>query len=362
MSSVVADLTAPSSAGTRRAERTDETTGELALFHRGLADLCRANVPLPRALRILHVDLEHGALAREAAAMADEIEQGTPLAEAYGRRERLFSPVYRALVESGVASGGALPEVLDEIAIHASQRARLVDRMRRALAYPLVAAGFVVVIGTMLTLFVNPLDHSVTSQGLGVDAEQRFDWSAWAGLGAVLLFVAGSLAFAFLRRPLDEGASPRGVGFRLPLLGRMRLYAAKGGFAATLALLLRRRTPLPKALHVTAHATEDPRIRALVERMAREAEAGGSLAESIGRGGLISPSLAWFLESTTSERGAADALEDIASIYRQRLERAADRVAVLAAPIAQVLIGIVVLGFALSYMSSAFRLSGQVPY
>lgn len=360
MSSVATELQAPATPS-RHVERGDTLRGELALFHRGLADLCRANVPLPRALRILHVDLERGAMAREAIAMANEVEQGVPLAEAYARRGQHFSPVYRALVEAGVAGGGGLPDVLDEIATHASQRARINERMRRALAYPLVAAGFVVVIGALLTFFVSPIDQTVTSQGLGVDVTQPFGWSAWSGAGIVLLLLIVGFGYAMLRRPLDEGVGPRSLAFRLPLLGRMRLYASKAGFAATLALLLRRRTPLPKALRITASATDDPEIRARVTHMADVADAGGSLPESLGSGDLVSPSLAWFLEATSNERGADDALEDIAAIYRQRLERTTERVAVLAAPIAQILIGIVVLGFALSYMSSAFRISGGIP-
>jgi type II secretory pathway component PulF len=357
VSSATAELEAPRTPS-RHLERGDTLRGELALFHRGLADLCRANVPLPRALRILHVDLERGPMAREAVRMAEEIEQGVPLTEAYGARGTHFSPVYRALVEAGVAGGGALPDVLDEIATHASQRQRINERMRGALAYPLVAAGFVVVIGALLTLFVAPLDQTVQSQGFGVDQGRSPGWSAWSGAGLAVLLVGILFTWALLRRPIDEGAGPRSLAFRLPLLGRMRLYATKASFAGTLALLLRRETPLPQALKITADATDDPEVRARVQRMAEAAEAGAGLPESIGSGALVSPSLAWFLEAASNERSAAEALEDIAAIYRQRLERAADRVAVLAAPVAQVLIGIVVLGFALSYMSSAFRLGG----
>lgn len=351
MSSVAAEI-APPATPSRLAERNAAPHGELALFHHGLADLCRANVPLPRALRILHVDLERGPLARHAAAMADEIEAGTPLAEAYGRCS--FSPVYRALVEAGVTSG-ALPDVLDEIAIHASQRARSTDRMRRALAYPLVAASFVIVIGALLTFFVAPIERQFPIGGTSGTSSPTAGIAAWTGLGIALLVVAVGIAVAMLRSPLDEGVGPAGIVFRLPLIGRMRLLAGKSGFAGTLALLLRRSMPLPAALELTARATKDREIRAHVARMAAAAHAGDSLAQSIGRGSLVSPSLAWFLEATSTERGAADALDDIAAIYRQRLERTAERVAVLAAPLAQVLIGVVVLGFALAYTSAAFQ-------
>ena len=329
--------------------------GDLALFHRGLADLCRANVPLPRALRILQFDLERGSMAREAAAMADEIERGVPLVQAYASREKHFSPVYRALVEAGLSSGGALPDVLEEIALHASTRAKIVERMRRTLAYPMIAAGFVVVIGTMLMLFVRPTESITIQNSTPIEPSSYIPLKS--ALGLLGLAVGLGLAYAYLRKPMDEGRSPRTFGFTIPLIGRMRLYAAKASFSATLALLLRRRLPLPRALRLTAAATDDAAVRERVERMAQRAEGGMGLGEAVEAGDIISPSLSWLLESSANQNGAADALDDIASIYRQRLERTAERVAVLAAPIAQLLIGLVVLGFALSYMTLAFRMS-----
>jgi general secretion pathway protein F len=329
--------------------------GDLALFHRGLADLCRANVPLPRALRILQGDLEKGDLAREIATMADEIEKGVPLVEAYAARRKYFPPVYGALLELGMAGGGALPEVLEEISIHASARAHIAERLKRTLAYPMVAGLFVLVLGIVLILFVGPSRVTELSQGMAPPAPAE-GWSFASGFGLLALAAVAVIALVWVRRPLDDETRPHSLAFRLPLFGRLRLLAAKASFAGTMALLLRRSTPLPTALSLTAAATNDASIRARIEEMARIADGGGNLGDAVQAGDLISPSLSWFLQAAPSERSAAEALDDIASIYRQRLERAADRVAVLAAPVAQMLIGLVVLGFALSYMSSAFQM------
>lgn len=359
MSSVLADnpaTRAQNAAPTAPSNRDRSgVRGDVALFHRGLADLCRANVPLPRALRILQFDLERGPMAREAAAMADEIDRGVPLAEAYARREKHFSPVYRALVDAGLSAGGALPEVLEEIAVHASTRAKIVERMRRTLAYPMIAACFVVVIGTLLVLFVRPSENVMLQSGGTVTPGTYVPLRTAIGLLGLAAVLA--MLYTFLRKPIDEGRSPRTFGFTLPLIGAMRLYAAKASFSATLALLLRRHLPLPKALRLTAAATDDAVMRERVARMADRAEAGSGLSEAVDAGDMISPSLSWLLESSANQNGAADALDDIASIYRQRLERTAERVAILAAPLAQLLIGLVVLGFALSYMTIAFRMT-----
>ncbi len=361
MSSVASDFLQDDSfedagrSSSRRASR-GSVRGDLALFHRGLADLCRAQVPLPRALRILQSDLERGPMARAAAEMADEIEQGTPLVEAYSRHQDRFSPVYRALITAGMGGGGALPDVLDEIAGHASLRTSILEQMRRTMAYPLVATGFVVLVGAALLVFVG----SPLGGALGLDPElsstRGSGWQAWSGVGVAALALVGIAVWSMLRKSHDDGVGPAAWSWKLPLIGRIKTFSAKASFASTLALLLRRSIPLPQAMRLTATATDSPAIRSRVERMAEAAESGSGLTDSVEAGGLISPSLSWFLEAAANEQAAADALDDIASIYRQRLERSADRVALIAAPAAQLLVGLVVLGFALTYMTGAVDL------
>ena len=75
-----------------------------------------------------------------------------------------------------------------------------------------------------------------TTQAFGIATATR---SAWLGV-------------ALLRKPLDPGAGPSGIRFKLPLIGRLRSLAAKAGFASTMALLLRRQVPLPRALELCA--------------------------------------------------------------------------------------------------------------
>ncbi len=331
---------------------------DLALFHRTLSELCRAQVPLSRALTLLQVDLRKGKLRAAVGDMAQAVENGVPLGQAYQQHRRHFPELYRALVEAGIASGN-FPGVLDEIARHANDRAYVAERLRRALAYPVVAGSFVIVLGIVLVAFVGPqlraaMASIATATAGGVGGANGDLLSPWlttvGGLGVLALALFAAIGFAWLRSPLDAGAGLDALGYRLPLIGRLRLFAAKASFASTMALLARRGMPLPKALALAAAATDDRRIRRCVEVMVARAAEGASLTEAVRSGDLISPSLLWLVEAAESSGSAAAALEDVARLYRERLERAVDRLCTLATPIAELLLGIVVLGFAVSYM------------
>jgi len=324
-------------------ERTLETSSdELALFHRTLADLCRAEIPLPKAFRLLQGDLRNGKLRAAVKEMTTEVEGGVPLGEAYARRMGRFPPLYRALVEIGIVSGD-LPSILEEISRHAAQRASVAARIRKALAYPLIAAGFVLGIGAFLVLYVAPtLWHF--PQALDLSSPLLY---ARAALGALVALFLGAVVFGWVRAPLESGGSR---AFAMPVLGRLRLYAAQSSFAATLALLLRRDVPLPSALAMAAEGSENKRLAARGRTMAEQARAGLGLTDVLREDRTFAPTLLWLVEAMEGSGETAQALDDVSAIYRQRLERAVDRVTTLVTPVAELVIGVVVFVFAYSFM------------
>ncbi|MHC4514806.1 MAG: type II secretion system F family protein [Planctomycetota bacterium] len=352
MSSVLADAPASTmSGGTSAAE-------ELALFHRTLAELCRARVPLPRALMMLQHDLSKGPLQREVEMMAAEVEEGVPLVIAYHSRRHLFPDLYRALVEAGIAASD-LPGVLDEIAAHASSEAEIRRRVGTSLRYPLYVLVAIVLIGTALVLFL-PRIVTTTLQLRGelfndtATLTTYLDLLPWIGLGVLGLACAAVFLFAVFRRTFD-GGGPHGLLFRMPVLGRLRSYAARASFASTLALLARRQLPLPRMLALAAAATDNTTTREHIQQMLERAEGGEGMVGSIRAGNLIAPGLLFLLQTAETCGTAPDALSEVARIYRQRLERATDRLCTLIRPAAEILLGIVVMLFALAYMFPALH-------
>ncbi|MHC4847808.1 MAG: type II secretion system F family protein [Planctomycetota bacterium] len=313
---------------------------ELALFHRTLADLCRARVPLPSALQSLREQLRSGPLRDATDAMVRDAEEGMPLDEAYEKHARRFPPLYRALVEAGIASGD-LAGVLDQIADHAGLRAETLARVRRALAYPLLTGVFVLVIGTLLGVFVLPrLWEAVTTAGL--EGAQTLRLPALALLGGLL--VVGALGVL--------AAGPFGGRWRMPVLGPLRDEADRAAYASALALLLRRQVSLPTALRLAAAGLGE-RLRQSAERVAGEAGRGVPLGERVGE--IFEPTLAFLIRSADGSRDLATALDDVSTIHRRRLGRAIDRVETMIVPLAEVILGGIVFLLAYSYIVPMFE-------
>ena len=180
------------------------------------------------------------------------------------------------------------------------------------------------------------------------------DLLPWIALGLLALICIVMFGLAALRRPLD-GSGPNSLMFRLPVFGRLRAYAQKASFASTLALLARRKLPLPRMLSLAAAATDDKTTARHIQTMADHAEGGESMVESVRAGNLIAPGLLFLLKTAETCGTAPSALTDVARIYRQRLERATDRLCTLIRPAAEVVLGVVVMLFALAYIFPALH-------
>jgi len=337
-----------SSATTSRLARVaGGESDELALFHRTLAQLCRADVPLPRAFRMLQGDVARGRLHEAVGELASEVEGGVPLGEAYGRHRDAFPPLYRALIEVGMVSGD-LPGVLDEIARHAARRADFLARLRGALAYPAVAAAFVLLLGGGLLVFVGP---SLFRLPEGMELDPPFSLAAGALVGLGLL-VAGYFFAGWLRAPLARAARR---AFRPRLLGRIQLLADKAQLCATLALLLRRQVPLPQALALAGEACEDRALRRDVVAMAAKAGAGAPLHDLLRDASVLEPTLLWIVGAAEGTGETPRALEDVADVCAARLARAVDRLTTFATPAAELIVGLVVFLFAYSFLLPLFE-------
>jgi len=316
---------------------------ELALFHRTLAEFCRAEVPLPRAFEALQGDLRRGRFRDAVAALAAEVQEGAPLGEAYARRRGTFPPLYRALVEAGIVSGD-LPGVLEEIARHAARRAELRGRLRHALAYPLVAALFVLGLGSVLVFVAGPTLFGLAGQ-MGLPSPLPYAAGALGVLAFGMLF---ALVFGFVRN-VD------GVGFRLPVLGRVRLQGARSSLAATLALLLRRNVPLTTALALGCEACDDRRLAKRLRVASEGAAAGAKLSEVLRESHTFEPTLLWLVEAAEGTQDLPRALDDVSDVCARRFERAVDRLSVLVTPSAELLVGAVVFLFAYSFLVPLFE-------
>jgi type II secretory pathway component PulF len=252
--------------------------------------------------------------------------------------------VHAALLRAGAAAGdvaGALEEVAEHVAAESEYRSRL----RAALAHPIVTALVVLVVGvgTVAALAGDVL--ALSDDETWADDTEPARWPLVAAGFAILVAYLLTVAVAVWRKsPLSAVGTRRLVPFR-----GLRLAHARASLASTLHLLLRRAVPLPIALDLAARTTASPGVAERVRRMATAARDGAGLTASLRTGDVMEPSLLWLVEAADGSASAADALGDVAAIYRQRVLRAIDRLGLIVRPFSELVVGAAVFLFALGF-------------
>jgi type II secretory pathway component PulF len=334
--------------------------------------MCRSGVPLPRAFAMLAPDLERGPLRDAVSGLADDLAAGAAFDQAYARHCDAFPAAYAALVAAGMRSGD-LPGALAEIARHAERRARVARTLRRATTGPLVTAIFVLIVGLALVVFVGPRFvglSEVTASLADLSSRSAAPTPSLASrpqiviaggvLAALAALVLATALFAWKRGPLDGRRGLGSVGLRWPIVGRIRLYAGLTALLSTLGSLLRRGVPLADALDLTAQATDEPELRRSALTMAAHAHDGSGLEDAARAAGLLPPSELWLLRAA-QERGApAEALEDLAAHYADRLDRAVGQASATIGPALEIAVGGVVFVLAYTFIVPITALATRV--
>ncbi len=85
-------------------------------------------MPIERGLRLIARDVRSKRLARTIEQVADQMESGKSLADAFGSHRKQFPPMYGQLVDMGVKSGR-----LSGILLNLGRHVELIRQLRAAL-------------------------------------------------------------------------------------------------------------------------------------------------------------------------------------------------------------------------------------
>src|SRR6195952_5268061 len=133
---------------------------DVTLFTRDLALLLRAGARINDGLELLAADRDFGRLRPVVADIRSHVVAGESFAEALGRHEGMFPPMYVALIRVGEASG-SLDQVLEVLADERTRTEALKRRLGDAVRYPLFVLGAAACVLLFFLTFVLPQFASV---------------------------------------------------------------------------------------------------------------------------------------------------------------------------------------------------------
>jgi general secretion pathway protein F len=337
------------------------TLDELLALNDEIAALVRSGVPLERGLAELGGDLP-GRLGALAATLAERTGRGEPLLQVLAEQSAGLPPVYRAVVEDGVAE----------------TRRGIVAALIYPLLVLLLACGMFAFFSRGIAPAMAATFEPFRTAGRAVFAT----WTAWgsvAGYAAaivplLILILAAAWWYQSRRAAIaDPRRSALLLGW-LPWVGETLRCSQTAAFAEVLALLVESEVPLPTGVVLAAQSCGNPRLISAATQLAERLQRGETLGTNVGQafqpdaesaklrpespthrtGAEFPPLLRWLMAAGQRQGALLPALKHAAETYRRRAEQQADLVRVLLPVVLTVAIG--------GSATALYALSLFVPY
>ena len=325
---------------------------DLAVFARQFATLIASGMPMLRSLYTLEDQTEDERLCGAIAGVRQDVEAGSSLADAMGRRPQVFDKLFRAMVQSGESSG-RLDEALDRIAYQMEKLDALKREIRSAIIYPafVFAAGVAVMLAVVIfivPIFADAFKQAVQDQPgesaslpaltqvmVGISNFLKGYWFIW-----VPGIIGATVAF-FQWKKTDKGrAQWDHVKLRLPMhIGDIVQKAAVARWSRTFAGAVASGVPLLESIKLTGQTAGSYPVEEAMEEVYASVKSGGTLAHPIEEAAVFPP-MVGHMVSVGEESGQLEAmLTKVADFYEAEVDTKVKALTSLIEPAMIVVVG-----------------------
>ena len=333
-----------------------------AIFANNLAIMLKAGLSISEAFDILE-DQTDGRFKKIIGKISKNINSGNPLSKALKLYPKIFSEFFLSSVMAG-ETAGTLDENLKSIGTRYNKQKDLLEKIRAAMAYPLIILFLSFLIGLLLTFWILP---KITSVFIGLDVElpasTRFlIWLAHGveTYGVQILFVLFFLIIFLIWLGKRKFVKPitHYVFLRFPIFSSLVRAKNLALFFRTLAVLLRSGVSIDESLIIAGNTLRNYYYQKSIKSIVREINQGKKLSEALrNQAGYYSKLTAGLVMVGERSGNLEEEFFNIAEIYERETE---SRVSVLSSaiePILLIIIGFVVGGLALSIITPIYTVT-----
>ncbi len=318
---------------------------DIVIFSRQFSVMISANIPVVQALKVLIEQTESVKLKMIISEVADEVNAGSRLSEALGKRSKIFSDFYVSVVKSGETSG-KLDEVLNYLADQMEKDYDMMHKVKGAMIYPAFVLSGLGAVGVIMMVWVVPkLTDIIAETGGELPFATRmlifisgFLASFWWLI--LIVIVGGVFGFKYyIKLPTGERQFDF-LKLKLPIFGPLfqKIYLVR--FMRSMHTLISGGVAISTSLEVSANVVGNAIYRELITET-REAIEGGSPLSSVFMESNEVPKMVSQMLSVGEKTGKVDVvLEKLTDFYSREIMNVLANLTKLIEPIIMVIMGI----------------------
>lgn len=341
------------------------STKDLAVFGRQFATMLNAGVPLVNCLNILEQQSENKSLQKVIAEVSREIEGGSTLFKAFNQYPNVFPNLFTSLIQVGETTG-TIDSILERLAVYYEKDYELKEKIKSAMAYPILVMIMAGLVTTFLVTFILPIFEGIFAD-MNIElpmmtkillAISHFTKNYWyiplAGLGAILYAFKIYTSTDIGKENLDR------VKMILPVFGLLGQKLSLARFNMSMAIMIGSGVPMLQALDVAKETLDNRILGREIDSMQESIQGGSSISSFLEKNKKF-PVMMSKMIAVGETTGALDSMLDkVAGFYEKEVNFMVDRLASLLEPLLIAFLGVVVGGIVISIMMPMLSLIGNV--
>lgn len=338
---------------------------DFVLFLRQFATLLKSGVSLMDSTVILAKQTNSKSLGRALEQVAEELLTGRAFSDAASQHKKVFPSIFINMVRAGEASG-SLDDTLDQLALQFEKQHETRQKVKAALAYPVVVGIVAIAVVIFLLASVVPAFTSMLSD---VGGE----------LPAITLFVLGAsdvfaelwwlilLVFALIIGVIwGVRQDPKTKYYldyfllKMPVFGPLLQKSVLARMTRTLSTLFYSSVPILQSIQIVEKVVENEVISQSLKESREALEKGQKLTTPM-KEHWVYPPLVIQMISIGEETGSLDEmLAKVADFYEKEVEYATDKLKSLIEPLMIVLLAVIVGTIVISIIVPMFQIYSEI--
>lgn len=336
---------------------------DIVIFTRQFGTMLKAAIPPLEALRAQVSQVSNPQFREKILRMAEAVEQGSALSQAFSLYPKIFDPFYVSIIKSGEATG-KVADSLNYLADHLEREYNLRQKIKGAMIYPAFVIAVFIAAFFLVTFFIVPRLTEILEAFAGelpLTTKLMISLSDFVRKGGwILIFLVFGIIFLlpqiFKRQKSSRKFYDRFV-LKIPIVGDFfkKIYLTR--FSENLSVLISAGLPITQALKITREIIENSLYKKIIQEAEKRVARGERISEVFRAYPAEIPPFVCQMIATGEETGRLErTLMDIVSFYRQEIERTTENLTTIIEPVLILTLGIGIAVLAVSIFIPLFKI------
>ena len=334
----------------------------VAMFSRQLNVLVATGTPLADGLAALERQTKDEEFRGQIGLIREQVESGSTLYDALGRAPKFFDEVYRNIIKAG-ESAGALPTMLDRLALLTRKQAQIRAQISGSMIYPCLLIFISIgVLAIMLTVVMprftgmfETLDVPLPATTKLLVALSDIILTYWWAI--ILAVIGGGVGLHFgLRTPTGKVFTDK-MMITLPTVSGVTRAYSTARIARLMGVMIECNVPLLETLQLVRKATGNAHYERLMIAAEKTVMSGEPVSSAFSNDKLIEPALYEAIRNGEQSGRLSMLMITVADFMDEENDMRLKTLTSLFEPLILVVLGVMVGGIAISMFLPMFDLT-----